>query len=54
MDTRPISVDQFQGRRVMFDQTKSYALLRGIFLKGRLMILFLPIELSYIQIFGSF
>ena len=27
MDTRPISVDQFQGRTVMFDQTKSYALL---------------------------
>ena len=54
MDTRPISVDQFQGRTVVFDQTKTYALLRGIFLKGRLMILFLSIELSYIQIFGSF
>ena len=38
----------------MFDQTKPDALLRGIFLKGRLMILFLSIELSYIQIFGSF
>ena len=38
----------------MFDQTKPYALLRGIFLKERLMILFLSIELSYIQSFGSF
>ena len=38
----------------MFDQTKTYALLRGIFLKGRLMIFFLSIELSYIQIFDTF
>ena len=35
-----MSVDQFQGRTIMFDQTKSYALLKRIFLKGSLMSLF--------------
>ena len=30
-----MSVNQFQGRTVMFDQTKTYALLRGIFFERK-------------------